>query len=144
MLLSRGKLELALGRPASAREYAARCLKHAEPTRSKKYIAGAWTLLGDCARADLDWEAAEKWYTKANAIVRSIGHKPQIWQTHAALGRLYQETDRIEQGRQQYAVAVKCIEQLRQSTKDVRLCAGLDNSPRMAEVLERSKSIEPV
>ena len=144
VLLSRGKLELALGRPASAREYAAQCLKHAEPTRSKKYIAGAWTLLGDCARADLDWEAAEKWYTKANAIVRSIGHKPQIWQTHAALGRLYQETDRIEQGRKQYAVAVKCIEQLRQSTKDVRLCAGLDNSPRMAEVLERSKSIEPV
>ena len=144
VLLSRGRLELALGNTACARDYAAQCLKHAEPTKSHKYIAGAWALLGDCALADLDWEAAEKWYTKANAIVHSIGHKPQIWHTHATLGKLYQESDRIGQGRQQYAVAVECIGRLRQSTKDVRLRAGLDSSPHMAEVLERAESIGAV
>ena len=35
-------------------------MKHAEPTKSHKYIAGAWALLGDCAIADLDWEAAKR------------------------------------------------------------------------------------
>ncbi|MEE8213493.1 MAG: AAA family ATPase, partial [Alphaproteobacteria bacterium] len=78
VFLSLGRLELSRGNPSGARDYAAQCLKHAEPTRSRKYIAGAWTLLGDCAVAALDWEEAEKFYIKANAMVWAIDHAPQI------------------------------------------------------------------
>ena len=131
-------MELSRGNPSAARDYAARCLKHAEPTKSRKYIAGAWTLLGDCAVAALDWEAAEKWYAKANAMVRAIGHALQIWQTHAALGQLYRDTDRLDQSRLQYSSAARQIERLRQATKDERLLAGLKGAARMNDVRERA------
>ena len=111
----------------------------AEPTRSRKYIAGAWTLLGDCAVAKLDWEAGEKWYLKANALVRSIGHAPQTWQTHAALGQLYGDTGRAGQSRQHYQAAREGMERLRKTTKTKALRAGLEHAPRVRQVLERAK-----
>jgi tetratricopeptide (TPR) repeat protein len=143
VLLSRGRLELTLGNVSAARDYAEQCLKHAKPTDQQKYIAGAWTLLGDCARADLDWEKAEKWYRQANAAVCSIGHKPQIWQSHGTLAALYRETDRPDLARQHYGAAVAAIERLRQSTLDPRLRTGMDGSARMNEIIERARSINP-
>ena len=38
-------------------------------------------------------------------MVWAIDHAPQIWQTHAALGQLYHDTDRIDQSRQHYQAA---------------------------------------
>ena len=71
-------------------------------------------------------------------MVWAIDHAPQIWQTHAALGQLYRDTDRIDQSRQHYQAARERIELLRRTTKDARLRAGLENSLRMRDVLERA------
>lgn len=136
LLASLGRFWLDRGDPSKAEEFAELCLKIAVPKGSRKYIIGAWLVLGEASIARRKWEEAERWLGKARDLARSIGHQPQLWRSHFALGQLYAEIRRANASRLEYRAALSVVEQIKRNTKDPGLCKSLEASPQFRQVLE--------
>ncbi len=141
LYVSLGWQALARGRPAEARDHADQALKIAVPKGSKKYIAGAWSILGEAAVANLDWEAAESWFTKAHALAVEIGHKPQVWRTLEMLARVHAETGRGPSSARHLRAARAVAEGLRDGIQDAELRRGMETSPLIRSLVERTSEM---
>src|SRR4029077_6270619 len=71
---SLGEYWLARGDDRRAAEFADRSLAGSRPTRSLKYVARALRLLGDVARRDRRWGAAERAVGGAVGGPRAVAH----------------------------------------------------------------------
>ena len=136
LFASLGRFWLSRGDPRRAQEFAHQCLKIAVPTGSRKYMIGAWLLLGDAALAQGDREDAEKWLRRALKSARAIRHPPTLWRAHLALGRLYAETRRDHLARRQRLAALAVVEDIKRSTTAPELQTALQGSPRLRQVRE--------
>src|SRR6185503_54595 len=91
-----GELALARGHLEQATEMCNRCLESASHTQSRKNLVKAYRLKGEIAAARMEWKEAEHYLGQSLNLARSIGNPPQLWKTHLAFGRLYEDTGRRE------------------------------------------------
>jgi tetratricopeptide (TPR) repeat protein len=132
--VSLGELALARGDLAMAEENAARCLEIATRTNSRKYLVRAWRLQGEIAQARRDWAAAEAHLRRASATGEVIRNPPQLWKSHAALGRLYLARKQNEAAGHAYAAAQRVLNQTIAGLQHPGLRAGLEHSPLTREI----------
>jgi class 3 adenylate cyclase/tetratricopeptide (TPR) repeat protein len=135
---SLGEYWLARGDDRRAAEFADRSLAGSRPTRSLKYVARALRLLGDVARRDRRWDAAERALGESVDVARAIAHPNQIWKTDLALARLHAATGRRDAAAESVAAARRTIEGLRDGVRDPRLLAGLTDGPLIRGVFDGS------
>jgi tetratricopeptide (TPR) repeat protein len=135
---SLGEYWLARGDDRRAAEFADRSLAGSRPTRSLKYVARALRLLGDVARRDRRWDAAERALGESVDVARAIAHPNQIWKTDLALARLHAATGRRDAAAESLAAARRTIEGLRDGVRDPRLLAGLTDGPLIRGVFDGS------
>jgi predicted ATPase/class 3 adenylate cyclase len=138
LFASLGQLWLRRGNPGKAREFAGQCLKIAVPTGSRKYLIGAWLVLGEAALAQGDRDDAEKWLRRALKLARAVRHPPQLWRAHSALGQLYAASKRDRLAGREHRAALAVVEQIKRSTTDPGLRGGLEDSPRLRQVREQA------
>jgi hypothetical protein len=78
-------------------------------------------------------EQAEGWLQRALTLAQTVGHPPELWKTHVALGRLHAEAKRPQQARQAYEAAYAMIELIKASVQNPVLRASLERSPLIHE-----------
>jgi tetratricopeptide (TPR) repeat protein len=88
LFASLGELALARGDRDGARRFADECLAIATRTNTRKYLVRGWRLRGEIDLAQGRTTDAEQYLRQALGIARAIKNPPQLWATHAALGRL--------------------------------------------------------
>jgi class 3 adenylate cyclase/tetratricopeptide (TPR) repeat protein len=115
-------------------------LEQATRTGSRKYVARAWRLAGEIAVLQRDWQTAEQALGSALAVARSVGHPPQLWKTHAALGRLHDERRDAEAATHAYRAARDVIDGVVAGLRDPELRAGLARDPRIARIRDRASA----
>ncbi|MFQ5962262.1 MAG: hypothetical protein ACE5MG_12780, partial [Candidatus Methylomirabilales bacterium] len=138
LFVSLGEFWLSRGEPAKARQFADQSLEIATPTDSRKYLARGWRLKGEIALTRRQWDEAESALRQALAIAEAIGNPPQLWKTHAALGRFYSERSKPEAARNAYEAARGVIERIAVNLSDPRLRASLESAPLIRQVYELS------
>jgi tetratricopeptide (TPR) repeat protein len=138
LFASLGQFWLRRGNPGKAREFAGQCLKIAVPTGSRKYLIGAWLVLGEAALAQGDRDDAEKWLRQALKLARAVRHPPQLWRAHSALGQLYAASKRNRLAGREHRAALAVVEQIKRNTTDPGLRGGLEDSPRLRQVREQA------
>src|SRR5262245_5777402 len=79
LFASLGELWLARGDFGRARGFVDRCLEAATRTASQKYLAWAWRLAGEIARARRHWDDAERGLGEAMTAARAVGNPTQLW-----------------------------------------------------------------
>ena len=73
-----GRLALARGDPARAREFADRCLEVATSTNSRKNLVKAWRLRGEAALVRRDLEEAQSALRQALPVAHGIDNPTQL------------------------------------------------------------------
>ncbi|MBI4272151.1 MAG: AAA family ATPase [Candidatus Rokubacteria bacterium] len=131
LFASLADLALARGDLSRAREHADACLERATRTRSRKYLAKGWRLRGEIARARRTWADAEHALREALTLAEVIANPTQLWQTHAALGRLHMERKTPEAARQADLAARSVIERMKSGLHDPGLRASLEAAPHI-------------
>ena len=124
-----GETCLAMDDVSRAEAFANQCLELATHTDSRKYLARGWRLKGEIAIARTNWEDAEAALEKALAFAERTGNPTQPWKTHLARVRLYQETQRVDQGRGAANVARATLDSIGQRLQTPELKAGFNESP---------------
>ncbi len=76
---------------------------------------------------------------QALTIAQAIGNPPQLWKTHAALGRLHAEIGKPQAAREAYHAAREVIDRISVNLRDPGLRAGLEGSPLIQEVYGLSR-----
>ena len=137
-LVSLGELSQARGAGAQAGRFADRCLEIAVPTRSRKYEVRAWLLKGEIALARGRSDEAERALRLALTIALDIAEPRQTWRAYAALGRLHAARRDGDAARRAYHAARQVAERVKSELRDPQLRAGLDDSPAIREIYERS------
>jgi len=132
-----GEAWLASDDPTRADDFCNQCLDLATRTDSKKYLVRGWRLKGEIAMARLQWEEAEEALRKALSLAKWVGNPTQLWKTQMALGELYRDTRRAEQGRASFAAASKVIDGIGQNLQTPELKEGFERSPFFRAVYER-------
>jgi transcriptional regulator with AAA-type ATPase domain/tetratricopeptide (TPR) repeat protein len=127
-----GELELAGGDVARAREHAARGLDLAERTGSRKNLVKAWRLTGEIAARERRWDDAETALRRALGFAETIANPPQVWQTHAAIGRLHALRGEPEAADRARARARAVVERVRAGLGDPALRRSLADPIREA------------
>ncbi len=140
LFASLGELWLARGDPAKAREFAGQCLEIASRTNSRKYLVRGWRLKGEAAAARRQWGEAETGLREALTIAEAIGNPPQLWKTHAALGRLHAERKQGDLARRAYQAAREIVDGIKAGLRDPRLRGGLEQSTLIREIYDLSAS----
>jgi ATP/maltotriose-dependent transcriptional regulator MalT len=125
LFLGLGELALARGDTALAREHAARGLDQATRTGSRKNLVKAWRLAGEIATRERRWDEAEAALRRALAFADAIANPPQLWKTHAALGRLHAARGRRDAAESAHARAREVVERVRASLVDPDLRRSL-------------------
>jgi class 3 adenylate cyclase/tetratricopeptide (TPR) repeat protein len=138
LFASLGELWLARGDPAHAREFVDRCLEVATRTRSRKYLAWGWRLAGEIARAQREWDDAERALGEALVASRTVGNPTQLWKTHLALGRLRAATGQHDVAREAYRAARGVVERTTAGLRDESLRATVERSPLFRELYDLS------
>jgi len=131
-----GETDLALGDLGKAEEWANQCLDLAKRTDSKKYLVRGSRLKADIAKARLHWEEAEEALLRAVRLAERLGNPTQLWKTHLALGRLYQETRRPDQARAATRSAKKVIDGVGSSLAMPELRNGFEASSLIRSACE--------
>lgn len=129
-----GELALARGDIATARAMSARSLEGASRTDSKKNLVKAYRLEGEIARARKEWKEAEHYLGQALDIARAIGNPPQLWKTHAAFGRLFEESGRPELALRAFNAARAVIERVESTLQNQELRASFQGA-RLIQML---------
>jgi tetratricopeptide (TPR) repeat protein len=124
-----GELALAQGDTAKAKAMSALCLEAASRTDSRKNLVKAHPLEGEIARARKEWKEAEYHLGHALNLARAVGNPPQLWKTHEAFGRLFEESGRHELASKAFNAARQVIDQVESSIQNQQLrasfqCAG--------------------
>ena len=131
---SQGQLALLQGDPDRARRLADQSLELSVPTRSRKFESWAWRIKGESATARRAWDEADEALRRSFALAEVIGQPRQTWLSHVALGRLDAARGRRDDAAARYRSAWSIITQLRATTRDPGLRAGLESSPLIREV----------
>ncbi len=137
--VSEGELWLACGDPARAETFADRSLESATQTGSRKYMVRAWRLKGDAARLRRDWDSAERALREALALAEPLGNPRELWQTHAAVGRLREARKDLDAARRAYQSARGVVDGVVARLQHAELRAGLQQDPLIREIYERSR-----
>jgi tetratricopeptide (TPR) repeat protein len=116
-----GELALARGDLAKAKTMNALSLEGASRTNSKKNLVKAYRLEGEIARVRKQWKEAEYYLGQALEIARAIGNPPQLWKTHEAFGRLFQESGRPEPALRAFDAARQTIDRVESSLQTQEL-----------------------
>jgi class 3 adenylate cyclase/tetratricopeptide (TPR) repeat protein len=124
------------GDVAGARRFIDECLELAIRTRSRKYVVKARRLLGEIALARHEHEDAERALREALAVAQAIGSPTPLWQTHAALGRLYTARGKPEAAHGAYAAARGILERVKTNVHHARLRAALESAEPMRRLIE--------
>src|SRR5262249_4929992 len=127
---------LARGDHRRAIEAAERSLAMARPTRSRKYLARVFRLLGEIARLEHRWDDAGRALTESLGLVRAIHHPTETWQTELAMARLHAALGRRDDAAAMLAVARRSMDGMGATVRNPRLLAGLRNGPRVRRALE--------
>jgi class 3 adenylate cyclase/tetratricopeptide (TPR) repeat protein/ribosomal protein L40E len=136
LFASLGDLWLARGDYSKAREFADHCLDIATRTQSKKYIVKAWRLKGEIALVRRQWDEAENALRQALTVAQAIGNPTQLWKSHAALGRLYTDTQKPELAGQEFRSAQEVIDRMKRSLRNPGLRASLESAPMIQRVYD--------
>ncbi|MDQ3931504.1 MAG: AAA family ATPase, partial [Actinomycetota bacterium] len=131
---SYGELWLARGDSGRALAYAGDCLALAEESDSRKNIVKGRRLRGEAIIAQGKLGEAEQELQAALGAAQQIGNPPQLWQTHAALGRLRTAKGKTEDARNAYQQALSIIEGVAAGLHDEGLRATLLDSPQTQTV----------
>jgi DNA-binding NtrC family response regulator/tetratricopeptide (TPR) repeat protein len=123
-----GEVALAHGDLEKAGAMSSRCLEAASHTKSRKNLVKAYRLKGEIAGARKEWNDAEKYLANALQIARSIGNPPQLWKTHLALGRLYEESGRRELASTAYKDARRVVDDVQASLQQEDLRASFERA----------------
>jgi tetratricopeptide (TPR) repeat protein len=115
---------LARGDHAKAREWADQCLEIATRTSSRKNLVKGWRLKGEIAMARREWDDARDALQQALTITRAIGNPTQLWKTHLALGRFYDERKNRDAAHEAYRAAREVLDGTRSRLRDERLLAS--------------------
>jgi class 3 adenylate cyclase/tetratricopeptide (TPR) repeat protein len=132
-----GETCLAMDDSSRADDFANQCLELATRTNSRKYLSRGWRLKGEIAMARTNWEDAEAALGKALAFAERTGNPTQLWKTHLALGRLYKETQRVDQGRNSTKAASVILDSIGQKLQNPELQAGFNESPQFRAIQDQ-------
>jgi class 3 adenylate cyclase/tetratricopeptide (TPR) repeat protein len=138
LFASLGDLWLARGDSAKAQELARGCLEQATHFGSRKYMVRGWRLDGESALIRRQWDYAEQALRRALEIAQAIGNPPQLWKTHAALGRLYTGAKRPDQALVAYRAACEVVEGVKAKLLHPDLRASLERAPLIRQIYEQS------
>jgi tetratricopeptide (TPR) repeat protein len=116
-----GELALARGDIANAKAMSALCIEGASRTESRKNLVKAHRLEGEIARTCREWDEAEYHLGKAIDLARMIGNPPQLWKTHGAFGRLFEESGRHELAAKAFSAARQVIAKVESSIQNQQL-----------------------
>ena len=123
-----GELALTRGDLEKAGAMSRRCLESALRTESRKNLVKAYRLEGEIACARKQWKEAEQHFVQALEIARAIGNPPQLWNTHLAFGRLYEESGRSELASKAYDSARRVIDKVQTSLRNEDLRASFERA----------------
>jgi len=137
--IAEGEYWLARGDPRRAAASCARGLAQAAATGSRKYLARAWRLKAEIALAERDWATAHHDLAEALAVARAVRHPPQLWMTHAAIGRLHDAQGDAEAASHAYAAARDVLTAITTGLRDPGLRAALERDPGAVFVRERAR-----
>ncbi|MGH4025152.1 MAG: ATP-binding protein [Pseudonocardiaceae bacterium] len=129
-----GELWLDRDEPAKALGYADECLDLAEQTLSSKYLVKGRRLRGQALLAQGRLDDAEQELLAALEAAVDLGNPPQLWKTHAAVGRLRRAQGRPKDARRAYGEALSIIEAVAAGLTDEKLRETLRNSDPVEEI----------
>jgi tetratricopeptide (TPR) repeat protein len=135
-----GRLWLARGDPARAREFADQGLELATSTNSRKNQIKTWRLLGEIALARRDVADAEIGFRRALAVADAIGNPTQSWKTQLAWGRLCVLRQRPAEAGEAYRAARTVLDRIKAGLGDPALRANLEGIPDVREVYALARS----
>ena len=135
-----GRLWLARGEPARAREFADRGLDLATSTRSRKNLVKGWRLRGEIALALREVGDADTALRQALDAAVAIGNPTQVWKTQLAWARLWDARRRPDQAGDAYRAARTILERIMAGLQDPALRATLAAVPDVREVYARAGS----
>jgi class 3 adenylate cyclase/tetratricopeptide (TPR) repeat protein len=133
-----GDLSLAHGDHAKAQEWADQCLEIATRTSSRKNLAKGWRLRGEIELARHRWDDADTALQRALTFAKMTGNPTQIWKTHAAIGRLYEERHQPDAAHAAYAAARNVLDGITYRLRDERLRASFDASSSIQDIYRLS------
>src|SRR5262249_10546153 len=136
LFASLGELWLARGDRERATELADRCLEVATRSNSRKNLVKGWRLRGQIALQRRQLDEAETAFRQAVTIAEAVGNPPQLWMSHAALGRLHALRQRPELARESYRGAREVLDRVKGHLKDLALRAALERAPAVRELYE--------
>jgi tetratricopeptide (TPR) repeat protein len=129
-----GEVALARGDLEKAGTMSGRCLEAASHTESRKNLVKAYRLKGEIAAARKEWKDTERYLENALQIARSIGNPPQLWKTHLALGRVYEESGRRELASNAYAHARRVVDEVQASLRQEDLRASFERATFVQQI----------
>ncbi len=136
--ISQAELALARGDAARAGEYARESLDIATRTNARKYLVRIWRLQGEIALARRQWAEAEHELRRSVAMAQAIGNPPQLWRSHAALGRLHAARKEADFARQAFGAGAAIVEAMKARLQHPNLRAGLERAPLIRELYSLS------
>lgn len=137
---SLGRLWLARGEPARAKDFADRGLDLATSTRSQKNLVKGWRLRGEISLDLGEVDDAETALRHALTTAVAIGNPTQPWKTQLARARLWTARQRPDEARNGYQAARAVLERITAGLHDPALRASLTEAPGAREVYARAAS----
>ena len=138
LFASLGDLWLARGDCGKAKEFCDHSLDIATRTQSRKNLVKGWRLRGEIAQARHQWGEAESTLRQALTIAEEIGNPTQLWKSHAALGRLYTDTKKLELAGDEFRSAQEVIDRMKRSLRNPGLRASLESAPMIQRIYDLS------
>lgn len=99
---------------------------------TRKNLVKAWRLTGEIATRARQWDDAEAALSRALGFADAIANPPQLWQTHAALGRLHSARGQKDAAARAYARARELVDRVRATLADPDLRRSLRDPIREA------------
>jgi len=112
--------------------HAARGLDLAERTGSRKNLVKAWRLTGEIAARERRWDDADAALRRALGFAEAIANPPQVWKTHAAIGRLHALRGELDAADRAHGLAREVVERVRAGLRDPTLRRSLPDPIREA------------
>jgi DNA-binding NtrC family response regulator/tetratricopeptide (TPR) repeat protein len=137
---SLGRLWLARGQPARARDFADRGLDLATSTRSRKNLVKGWRLRAEIAMARGEFDDAEIALREALGAAVAIGNPTQLWKTQLVRARLSTARQRPDEAGDAYRAARAVLDRVTAGLQDPALRTSLIQATDAGEVYARTGS----